>query len=169
VLSANGKREPEARASAESILGEVPGSEIIVERFRDGFFPAQVEQLKEYFETLKAGLSPNLIFTHHRGDLHQDHRMVAELTWQTFRNHTILEYEVPKYDGDLGTPNVFVHLDETQCQLKVDNLLERFPSQRHRQWFSRELFLAILRLRGMESNAPRGYAEAFYGRKLVLG
>ncbi len=95
--------------------------------------------------------------------------MVSELTWQTFRNHTILEYEVPKYDGDLGAPNVFVHLDERLCQLKVENLLDKFPSQRHRPWFSRELFMALLRLRGMESNAPSGYAEAFHARKLVLG
>jgi LmbE family N-acetylglucosaminyl deacetylase len=169
VLSANGKREPEARSSAEGILDEVPDRDIIVEQFRDGFFPAQVEALKEYFEGLKVGPRPSLIFTHHRGDLHQDHRVVSELTWQTFRDHTILEYEVPKYDGDLGAPNAFVHLDERLCELKVEHLLDKFPSQRHRRWFSRELFMAFLRLRGMESNAPSGYAEAFHARKLVLG
>jgi LmbE family N-acetylglucosaminyl deacetylase len=169
VLSADGKRETEARASAESVLREVPDCGISVERFRDGHFPTQIDALKEYFEALKARVNPSLIFTHHRGDLHQDHRLVADLVWQTFRNHTILEYEVPKYDGDLGAPNVFVHLDEQTCGLKIDNLLDKFPSQHHRRWFSRELFMALMRLRGMESNAPDGYAEAFYAKKLVLG
>jgi LmbE family N-acetylglucosaminyl deacetylase len=169
VLSAHGGREREARASAEALLDEVPEKEIVVLRFRDGFFPTQLDEIKEFFEVLKTKENPGLVFTHHRGDLHQDHRVVGELTWQTFRNHAILEYEVPKYDGDLGTPNVFVQLDAAQCQRKVENLLERFPSQRHRHWFSPELFMALMRLRGMESNAPDGYAEAFYARKLVLG
>lgn len=168
VLSAGERREREARASAEAVLARAKSTRIEVQQFRDGFFPAQVGALKEYFEALKPRVAPDLIFTHYRQDLHQDHRLVGELTWQTFRDHFILEYEIPKYDGDLGTPNVFVHLDEAQCRQKIDLLLTHFASQRDRRWFSEDLFRAALRMRGMEANAPDGYAEAFHGRKVVL-
>ena len=167
VLSAAGDRGDEARAGAEAFLQGAAEAEIEVERFQDAFFrygPA----VKEYFERLKAKVSPDLILTHHGSDLHQDHRLVAELTWNTFRDHLILEYEIPKYDGDLGSPNVFVHLDDEVCRRKVEALLGSFPSQAGKPWFDEDVFRALLRLRGMESRSPSRLAEAFYGRKLVL-
>jgi LmbE family N-acetylglucosaminyl deacetylase len=167
VLSASEERAAEARASAEAFLAGAAGSRVRVEGFRDAFFRYGGE-VKEYFEALKRDVTPDLILTHHGADLHQDHRLVAELTWNTFRDHLILEYEIPKYDGDLGTPNVFVHLDEETAHRKVALLLESFPSQRSKPWFTEDLFLALMRLRGMEAASPSGFAEAFYGRKLVF-
>lgn len=168
VFSAEGRREQEAQASARAVLDRAKSAEIELQRFRDGFFPSQMAAIKDYFEALKQRVAPDLIFTHYRNDLHQDHRVIAELTWNTFRDHLILEYEIPKYDGDFGAPNVFVTLDEAHCRRKIDLLLTHFGSQRDRRWFSEDLFRAVLRLRGMEANAPDGYAEAFYGRKVVL-
>jgi LmbE family N-acetylglucosaminyl deacetylase len=162
-------RAREAQASAEATLAGVKTKDIQIKTFRDGFLPYQGTEVKEAFEALKAAVAPDLIFTHYRADLHQDHRLVSELTWNTFRDHLILEYEIPKFDGDLGSPNVFVHLDQALCRRKIDNLVRRFPSQADRRWFSEDTFRAILRLRGMESNAPDGYAEGFYSRKLILG
>jgi LmbE family N-acetylglucosaminyl deacetylase len=167
VLSASEDRAGEARASAEAFLAAAAGSHVAVEGFRDAFFRYGGE-VKEYFEALKEQVAPDLILTHHGSDLHQDHRLVAELTWNTFRDHLILEYEIPKYDGDLGSPNVFVHVDEETARRKASLLLESFPSQRGKAWFTEDLFLALMRLRGMEAASPSGYAEAFYGRKVVL-
>jgi LmbE family N-acetylglucosaminyl deacetylase len=168
VFSADDEREQEALQSAEVVLGKVKHKHITIKRFPDGFFPSAQSAIKECFETLKRQVSPDVIFTHHRGDLHQDHRVVGELTWNTFRDHMILEYEIPKYDGDLGSPNVFVHLDEAVCRTKVDNLLTAFKSQTGKRWFTQDLFLSLMRLRGMEANSPSHYAEGFYGRKLVV-
>ena len=168
VLTSDATREAEARASAEALLRGAPGSRIIIRKFRDGFLPHEGREVKEAFEELKEGPSPDLILTHYRGDLHQDHRLISELTWNTFRNHLILEYEIPKYDGDLGTPNVFVPVDESLCQRKIDTILENFASQAGKRWFTPEVFRALLRLRGMECNSPSDYAEAFYCRKLVV-
>jgi len=168
VFSAHGVREQEARDSARAVLARAKSAQIETETFRDGFFPAQMGDIKERFEALKQRVDPDLIFTHYRNDLHQDHRLIGELTWNTFRDHAILEYEVPKYDGDFGSPNVFVPIDDALCRRKIDLLLTHFASQRDRRWFSGDLFRATLRLRGMEANAPGGYAEAFYGRKVVL-
>jgi LmbE family N-acetylglucosaminyl deacetylase len=131
--------------------------------------PYEGAEVKGHFEELKRVTSPDVVFTHYRSDLHQDHRLISELTWNTFRNHLILEYEIPKYDGDLGSPNVFSHLTTRLCQRKTDGIRSSFASQQSKQWFSEETFMAIMRLRGIESNAPDGYAEAFYCRKLVLG
>jgi LmbE family N-acetylglucosaminyl deacetylase len=168
VLSGDGERADEVHRSAEAFLGKVDDRRIIVRDFRDGFFPYMGGEIKNCFEDIKLQISPDLIFTHYREDLHQDHRLVSELTWNTFRDHLILEYEVPKYDGDFGSPNVFFHLSESICRQKVENLLTCFVSQRRRRWFTEDLFLSALRLRGMESNSPSRYAEAFYGRKVVL-
>jgi LmbE family N-acetylglucosaminyl deacetylase len=168
VLSGNGARGDEARGSAEQFLGGFRSSRVLVESFRDGFFPYCGAEVKDYFEDLKQQHAPDLVLTHQRADLHQDHRLVSELTWNTFRNHLILEYEIPKYDGDLGSPNVFVHLSESISSRKITTLLEHFASQRDKRWFTEDLFRASLRIRGMESNSPTGYAEAFYCRKLVL-
>lgn len=168
VFSADRARAREARRSAELFLDQAKDRQIITRSFRDGFFPYTGGQIKEFFEGLKS-FAPDLIFTHYRHDLHQDHRLICELTWNTFRQHTILEYEVPKYDGDLGTPNFFVELEEDTCRKKAEYLLEVFESQRDKHWFTAETFRATLRLRGLECRSATGYAEAFYARKLVLG
>jgi LmbE family N-acetylglucosaminyl deacetylase len=168
ILGAQGDRAAEARKSAESLLGQVEAKEVIVAGFRDGFFPYVGAEIKEYFEQLKTQLAPDLIFTHYREDLHQDHRLTCELTWNTFRDHLILEYEIPKYDGDMGSPNCFVALDERICEIKVSHLVAHFGSQAAREWFTEDTFLSLLRLRGVEAKAPSKYAEAFYCRKLLL-
>ena len=169
VLASDERREREARQSAETILARVKEKEVVVRSFRDGFLPAKGAELKEYFEALKTQVFPDAVLTHFRGDLHQDHRLVSELTWNTFRDHLILEYEIPKYDGDFGSPNLFVPLDEATVSQKIRNLLDTFESQRGKRWFSESLFRSVLGIRGMECNAPSGLAEAFYCRKLVLG
>jgi LmbE family N-acetylglucosaminyl deacetylase len=168
VFSSDKERGREALDSASSLLRGLKRVDIVVKTFRDGFFPAQGAEIKECFEELKQTASPDLILTHYRNDLHQDHRLISELTWHTFRNHLILEYEIPKYDGDFGSPNIFVPLDEALCRRKIEHILSTFKTQAGRHWFTEDLFLSILRLRGMESNAPGRYAEAFYCRKLLL-
>jgi len=167
VLSATGERKDEARRSAARFLQGCPESRLFVERFRDGFFPFDGAALKEYMEALKQQVDPDVVFTHRRDDRHQDHRTVSDLTWNSFRDHTILEYEIPKYDGDLGRPNLYVPLSDSDRRTKVDYLMESFASQRTRVWFTRETFDALMRLRGMECNAPSGYAEAVHAHKLV--
>ena len=169
VLSAHGERAEEAQASAEKLLRNAAAKEIVTRDFRESFFPYVGERIKEYFEQIKAECSPDLVLTHYRSDLHQDHRLVSELTWNTFRGHFILEYEIPKYDGDLGSPNTFVPLPEATCREKVQHIVDAFKSQRYRTWFDPETFMGLLRLRGVECGAPTRYAEAFYGRKVVVG
>jgi LmbE family N-acetylglucosaminyl deacetylase len=168
VFSASGIRGKEAAKSVE-LFARGCEKKVVFKKFRDGFFPYGGEAVKDFFEELKSQVNPDLIFTHWRGDAHQDHRLLAELTWNTFRNHFILEYEVPKYDGDLGRPNVFVPLEAPFYEQKVEKVLQAFPSQRSKRWFDRELFLAVMRIRGMESNSPSGYAEGFHASKVVLG
>jgi LmbE family N-acetylglucosaminyl deacetylase len=168
IFSANQPRAQEVSESAGIFLRHAKEKNIVIKNFRDSFFPYIGLEIKEYFEQLKQEFSPDLIFTHYRNDLHQDHRLISELTWNTFRDHLILEYEIPKYDGDLGCPNFFVHLNEAICRRKIKYILDSFKTQAENQWFSEQTFLAILRLRGIESNAPDGYAEAFYCRKMVL-
>jgi LmbE family N-acetylglucosaminyl deacetylase len=168
VLTGDERRGEEARKSAGDFSGGFAASEVILGGFRDGFLPYSGGDVKQFFEDLKGVVAPDLIFTHQRADLHQDHRLTCELTWNTWRDHLILEYEIPKYDGDLGTPNVFAHLDESIASRKVDLLLRHFGSQLERRWFTEDLFRSMLRVRGMESNSPTGQAEAFYCRKLVL-
>jgi LmbE family N-acetylglucosaminyl deacetylase len=169
VLSGEHQRATEARISAEALLVGVANSQIIVRDFADGFFPYDGREIKCFFEELKGNVSPNLIFTHQRRDLHQDHRLCCELTWNTFRDHLILEYEVPKYDGDTGQPNLFVPLEDELCRRKIAHLMTNFPSQLPKRWFKEDLFSGLLRLRGMECNSPTSFAEAFYCRKAVLG
>ena len=168
VLSANEVRAEEARRSANFYLQKATEQECEIKSFRDSFFPYNGGEIKDYFHSLGQRFSPDLIFTHRRDDLHQDHRLVADLTWNTFRNHLILEYEIPKYDGDLGRPNLFVTLDAPTCEQKVDGLLSGFPSQREKPWFTRDTFLSLIRIRGVESNSPTRLAEGFYCRKGVL-
>ena len=168
VLSGLGERAGEAADSAAAFLQGAAETRVTVEQFRDGFFPYLGGAVKEFFEQLKSRVAPDLVLTHRLEDRHQDHRLVAELTWNTFRDHLVLEYEVPKYEGDLGQPNLFVPLTQDQCERKVELLRKCFPSQAGRAWFSDDTFMALLRLRGVESNAPGRYAEAFHARKLVL-
>jgi LmbE family N-acetylglucosaminyl deacetylase len=168
VLSGGGEREQEARSSAEDFLSGAANANIEVMPFRDGFFPEQGEAIKSWFETLKQRVSPDLIFTHSGNDAHQDHRQVSRLTWNTFRDHCILEYEIPKWDGDLGRPNLYMPVSAHLLERKVKLLISHFGSQRSKQWFDRETFLGLARLRGMECRAPERYAEAFVARKLSL-
>ena len=168
VLSGNGERAEEARRSAEELVDGVPTSDVVVCDFPDGFFPYEGQRIKDYFEYLKADFSPDVVFTHQRADLHQDHRLSCELTWNTFRDHLILEYEVPKYDGDMSAPNAFVPIEDHLHRRKIDHLMAHFGSQLSKRWFKEELFSSLLRLRGMECNSPSSYAEAFFCRKAVL-
>jgi LmbE family N-acetylglucosaminyl deacetylase len=167
VLSGKDARAEEARVSAETLLEGVPDKQILLPGFRDGFFPYDGADIKAFVDDLKA-FEPDLILTHQRHDLHQDHRITCELTWNTFRNHLIFEYEVPKYDGDMGAPNVFVPLDDGTCERKVEHLMTHFATQLPRRWFTPDLFSGLLRLRGMECQSPTGHAEAVYGRKAVF-
>ncbi len=169
VFSSDARRKEEALKSADAFLKDVTRQNVIIHSLRDGFLPYVGADIKERFEQLKTEFAPDLIFTHYRHDLHQDHRLVSELTWNTFRSHLILEYEIPKYDGDCGSPNCFVPLNESICRRKIDTILGAFESQSEKHWFSGELFSSILRIRGMEANASGGYAEGFYCRKAVLG
>lgn len=168
VFSAIGVREAEARQAASLFVDSSRLRGPTLKTFPDGFMPFVGGEVKAVFEELKSRISPAIVLTHSRKDAHQDHRLIAELTWNTFRNHLILEYEIPKYDGDMGQPNVFVPLDTEIYQRKIRNLMNSFQSQRSKRWFQEDTFLALMRLRGMECNSPSGYAEAFYGRKIVL-
>jgi LmbE family N-acetylglucosaminyl deacetylase len=168
VFSADGDRADEARASAGRFLGAAGRTVVAVHGFRDGFLPYVGGEVKDVFESLGASVDPQLVLTHTRFDLHQDHRLVCELTWNTFRDHLILEYEVPKYDGDLGSPNLFVPITRELAEEKVRLVGETFISQSEKHWFTPEVFLGLMRLRGMESRSPSGYAEAFTCRKLSL-
>lgn len=168
VLSGNDERAVEAEASCRRLLDGRCKIEVLLPGFRDGYFPYTAVPIKEFVDSLKTRTNPDLILTHFREDRHQDHRVTSELTYNTFRDHLILEYEVFKKDGDLGQPNTYVALDEGTARRKVELLMEGFASQRDRTWFSEDAFLGLMRLRGIEAGAPSRYAEAFYGRKLLL-
>jgi LmbE family N-acetylglucosaminyl deacetylase len=168
VLSGLGERESEARTSASHFLSAAERSQIEIMSFRDSFFPEQGDAIKSWFAALRERVDPDLILTHRRGDAHQDHRLVCRLTWNTFRDHCILEYEIPKWDGDMGQPNLYVPISADALKKKIDLLITHFGSQRSKQWFDAETFLGLARLRGLECRAPDRYAEAFVGRKLAL-
>jgi len=169
VLSGPEDREREARASAAEFLSGAAAARIEVMKFEDGLFPEQGERIKSWFEELKGRVQPDLIFTHRGDDAHQDHRELSRLAWNTFRDHVILEYEIPKWDGDIGQPNLYVPISAKTLQRKIDLLLSHFGSQRSKQWFDAEIFSGLARLRGMECRAPERYAEALFARKLILG
>lgn len=168
VLSAQGSRGDEARASAEAFLAGSERSVIDLAEFKDGFFPYQGADIKVWFEALKRRVSPDVILCHSRHDAHQDHREVCALTWNTFRDHAILEYEIPKWDGDLSQPNVFIPASRTLMERKAELLRQHFGTQRSKDWFDAETFMGLARLRGMECRAPDGFAEAFHGRKITV-
>ena len=168
VLSANEARACEAQLSAACFLTNAAQQNVVIKQFRESYFGFVGADIKDYFEVLKESVSPDVIFTHYRHDRHQDHRVVSDLTWNTFRDHLILEYEIPKYDGDLGTPNLFVEVSEPHSRKKIELLLEHFKTQHTKPWFDRETFSALMRLRGVEANAKSRFAEGFYARKLKL-
>jgi len=165
VLSATPERRLEQKSSAEAFLQGAAQTSIIIEDFEDSFFPYHGAEIKKRMHQMSREFSPDVIFTPHRQDLHQDHRLISELTWNAFRDHWILEYEIPKFDGDLTSPNLFVPLPEAICEKKVNYLLEHFQSQQQRSWFTADTFAALHRLRGIECNSKTGYAEAFHCRK----
>lgn len=169
VFSGDPKRHKEAAGSAADILSASPRSKIDLFGFRDGYFPHEGAAIKDRFESLKAGCNPAIIFTHWAGDAHQDHRVISELTFNTFRDHLILEYEIPKSEGDLGNPQLFSPLTAGQLKHKTDHIVRHFPSQAEKRWFTAETFSSLARLRGIACNAPEGFAEAFYVRKAVIG
>ncbi len=168
VLSAIGERAEEARASAADFLADAHRATIDLAEFKDGFFPYQGAEIKAWFEALRGKVEPDVIFSHWGEDAHQDHRQVSQLTWNTFRNHLILEYEIPKWDGDLGRPSVYVPATRAVMARKVELLLQHFGSQRSKDWFDAQIFTGLARLRGSECRAPDGLAEAFHVRKLAL-
>jgi LmbE family N-acetylglucosaminyl deacetylase len=169
VLGGADERGREARASASDFLEGAASRTIEIMSFRDGFFPEEGVQIKSWFESLKGRVNPDVILTHRGEDAHQDHRQVNRLTWNTFRDHFILEYEIPKWDGDMGKPNVYMPVTESVMRRKASLLMAHFGSQRSKHWFDEDTFLGLARLRGMECRAPERYAEAFVARKLSLG
>jgi LmbE family N-acetylglucosaminyl deacetylase len=168
VFSATEAREREARASAADFLARAGEAKVVVKVFRESFFPAEWSGIKDFFEEIKRDVTPDVVLCHHHNDLHQDHRVVAELTWNTFRNQLVLEYEIPKYEGDLGKPNLFVPLSRTLADQKVDLLMRHFRTQASRLWFRPDTFHGLMSIRGIECQAPEGRAEAFHASKLVL-
>lgn len=169
VLGAIGGREEEARASASDFLHGAASAKVETLQFRNSFFPEKSAEIKEWFETLKSRVTPDIVLTHRRHDAHQDHREISRHTWATFRDHLILEYEIPKWDGDLGQPNIYVPLASAVLERKIGLLMRHFSSQRSRHWFDEETFRGLARLRGMECCAPQRYAEAFFGSKILVG
>jgi LmbE family N-acetylglucosaminyl deacetylase len=168
VFSGSADRHREARCGAAMFLNGAARTNVVLKTFRDGFFPYEGAAIKEEFENLKGNVVPDLVLTHYRDDRHQDHRVLSDLTWNTFRNHLILEYEIPKFDGDLGSPNCFFPLSEPIIERKLEYLEKAFASQRDKHWFATDTFSSLVRLRGMECRSASGYAEAFYVRKAVL-
>lgn len=168
VFAAAGQRQEEAHASAAAFTAGAASTSVVTHSFRESYFPYVGDEIKDAFEALKADVQPDLVLSHRRDDEHQDHQTIGRLTWNTFRDHLICEYEIPKYEGDLGHPNLFVPVEAHVAERKVDLLMEHFGSQRSRRWFRPETFRALMSLRGVECNAPSGYAEAFHARKVVV-
>jgi LmbE family N-acetylglucosaminyl deacetylase len=166
VFSGNPTREIEARRAAARFLRGARSPRVVIRKQRDGFFPVEMSEIKEFFEELKRTCTPDLVFTHYRHDRHQDHRTLSDLTWNTFRDHLVLEYEIPKWDGDLGTPNMFVRVSPQLARRKVATICSVFKTQASHHWFTPDLFLGLMRMRGIECNTQ--YAEAFYSRKAAL-
>jgi LmbE family N-acetylglucosaminyl deacetylase len=168
IFAAEQGREQESRRAAARLIGDRAGLELRFHDFRGSYFPSSADRIKDAFELLKQSVSPDLILTHFLRDRHQDHALLAQLTWNTFRSQLIFEYEIPKYEGDLAHPNLFVPLSREDLAHKVEVLMECFPSQRTRAWFTEDTFRALARLRGVECASPTGYAEAFHARKVCL-
>ncbi len=168
VFCSNEIRAKEAQACAEAFLKDATHSDIRINSFRDGFLPYVGYEVKDYFESLKKDIDPDVVFTHYRNDKHQDHRLLSELALNTFRDHLILEYEIPKYDGDMGQPNLHIEIDEMLVQVKIDLIYNNYMSQQNKKWFDKDLFRSLMRIRGMEINSSSDYAESFYSHKTPL-
>ena len=168
VFAASPLREAEARGSAAAFLASSGEAEVVVHHFRESYFPRVASEIKDAFESIKGSFRPDLVLCHRKLDAHQDHRVVAELAWNTWRDHAIWEYEIPKYDGDLGQPNLYVPLSQSEADRKVELVLEHFKSQATRAWFRADTFQSLMGVRAIECNAPEGRAEGFYVRKLVV-
>lgn len=168
VFSAPGPRADEAKKSAADFLEGVARKQVSIGSFRESYLPSQWQLIKEWFEEIKASFDPDVVFTHYRDDRHQDHRVLSDLAWNTFRNHLIFEYEILKYDGDLGRPNIFVPLSQELCSRKIELLLKHFKSQSAKHWFTRDTFEAMHRIRGVECASETRLAEAFHCRKMRL-
>jgi LmbE family N-acetylglucosaminyl deacetylase len=168
VFSGDANRKKEANNSAKELLKKVTRKNFTFYNFKDGFFPYEGRLIKECFEEIKVNTAPDIIFTHFRNDLHQDHRLINEMAWNTFRDHLILEYEIPKYDGDTQVPNFYVSVDDNIVDQKIDLIMKNFPSQKNKHWFTPDTFKGIMRLRGVEAGGATNCAEAFYSRKILL-
>ena len=168
VFSSNTQRKKEALLSSDVFLRQAWKKTVRIEKFQDSYFPYIGREIKDYFVELNKGYAPDIVFTHYGKDLHQDHRMISELTWNIYREHLILEYEIPKYDGDIGKPNLFIPLESSMCKKKVDTIMKSFHSQRKKHWMAEDLHYSILRIRGMECASRSNFAEAFYCRKMLL-
>ncbi len=168
VLSGEGVRADEARAGAATFLTDAATASVEIADFPDSRFPADWAAIKTWIHDLASRAEPDLVFTHRLEDRHQDHRVVGEIAWQAFRDAVILEYEIPKWEGDPGVANAYVSLDRETVDAKVDALLATFESQREKPWFDAETFRGLMRLRGVECHAADGYAEAFTCRKILL-
>ena len=168
VLSGNKDRAQEARESATSFLLPIKKKTVDVQDFRESYFPFIGAEIKDYFEKIKNNFVPDIVFTHSVNDAHQDHQLASKLTWNTFRNHFILEYEIPKYEGDLVTPNLYTHISATDVEKKIDLICNLFKTQKEKTWFSKETFRSIMKIRGIECNSPSGYAEAFHCKKVIV-
>lgn len=167
IFSAEGERVNEAQKSGETFLRTIKSKTIEIQDFKDSYFPFYGSEIKDFFVGLKRKFSPDMVITHYGDDAHQDHKLISKLTWNAFRDNFIIEYEIPKYDGDLSTPNFFVHLDELLVKEKISNISRIFLSQKAKPWFDEDSFRAIMRIRGIESNSPSKYAEGFYCRKVI--
>ncbi len=168
VLSTTGDRAIEARKSVRTLLGRSV-KEVVLGQFTDGHLPSQYSDVKDFLAQVRSSFEPDIVLTHRIEDRHQDHRLIGEATWQTWRNQLILEYEIPKYEGDLGQPNVYVPLSRRTAGRKVQHLIKHFGSQRSKSWFTKPVFEGLMQIRGIECRAPSGFAEGFYARKVVLG
>ncbi|HUG70550.1 MAG TPA: PIG-L deacetylase family protein [Pirellulaceae bacterium] len=168
LLSGSPERAREAEVAIRRLLPSTSQPRVILKSFRDSFFPYQGGEIKEFFHGLALEVAPDLIFTHRREDLHQDHRLLAELTYNAFRAQLVFEYEIPKYDGDLTTPNVYVPLSRQQAEMKIETIMESFGSQHDKRWFTQDTFWATLRIRGIECHSESGLAEGLYCRKAQI-
>ncbi|HEU5297042.1 MAG TPA: PIG-L deacetylase family protein [Burkholderiaceae bacterium] len=168
VLSAGGERAAEATRSARALTRRASSCNVLLGEFEDGCLPADYRRVKDFLTELRSRGDVDVVLTHCLEDRHQDHRLVAELTWQIWRDHLVLEYEIPKYEGDLGHPNLLVSLPPALVKRKIDHLLRHFASQRSKSWFSAQTFEALMRIRGVEARAASGWAEGFQMRKAVL-
>lgn len=168
VFSALKDRKTEAVQSAKNFLNSVKKQDVIIKDYKENYFPFIGDKIKDYYDEIKYNYNPDIIFTHYKNDAHQDHKIISDITWNTFRNHMILEYEIPKYDGDLGSPNVFIKLPENVCQQKIEYVMNTFKTQKRKNWFTDDTFWSLLRLRGMEAKSPSKYAEAFYCKKIIF-